>query len=71
MAAAYRNYLIKTGGMEKLEGLEDDASMPLYINTFGYTTAYEKFLSFPVSKKRLSPLMKIFRKCAISSARAI
>ena len=66
MAAAYRNYLIKTGGMEKLEGLEDDASMPLYINTFGYTTAYEKFLSFPVSKKKaLTSYEDIQKMCDI------
>ena len=66
MAAAYRNYLIKTGGMEKIKDLENDTTMPLYINTFGYTTAYEKFLSFPISKKKaLTSYEDIQKMCNI------
>lgn len=52
MAAAYRDYLTSTGEMDKLTSSEVESTMPLYINTFGYVETYEKFLSFPIKKKK-------------------
>lgn len=66
MAVAYRDYLISTGGLEKIKTSAEDDSMPLYINTFGYTRAYEKFLSFPVQKKKaLTSYEDIQKMCDI------
>ena len=52
MAAAYRDYLTSTGEMDKLTSSEMESTLPLYINTFGYVETYEKFLSFPIKKKK-------------------
>ena len=47
MAEAYRDYLTENGVLEKLDSTKED--IPLYIETFGATTATERVLSFPVS----------------------
>ena len=78
MAVAYRDYLISTGGLEKIKVSAEDTSMPLYVNTFGYTTAYEKFLSFPVQKKKaltsyedIQKMCDIFRENGIGDIRIL
>lgn len=47
MAEAYRDYLMDTGVISKLENTKED--IPLYIETFGSLKTTERVASFPVS----------------------
>ncbi|HHT54323.1 MAG TPA: hypothetical protein GX011_05265 [Clostridiales bacterium] len=49
MATAYREYLAKTGVLERLSDDDVKPDIPLYIETFGAIETIEKILSIPVS----------------------
>ncbi|MBQ6892861.1 MAG: hypothetical protein IJN48_01530 [Clostridia bacterium] len=49
MAEAYRDYLMETGVLTPLTEDDVDASVPLYIETFGSTETIEKVLSVPTT----------------------
>ena len=49
MVDAYRDYLIESGVLVKLQDSDLKDGMPLYIETFGATEATKKILSIPVT----------------------
>lgn len=52
MAEAYRDYLIRSGSIDKLLASEIESSLPLYIHSFGSLKAQDTFLSFPVKVEK-------------------
>ena len=48
MAAYYRNYLVETGVLSKLQNLTLD--LPLYLEVFGSMDVLSRFLTFPITK---------------------
>lgn len=49
MADAYRDYLIRSGAIDKIVASEIESSLPLYIHSFGALNAQDTFLSFPIT----------------------
>ncbi len=52
MANAYRQYLINNGSIDKLAASETEATLPLYIHSFGALDAQDTFLSIPITVEK-------------------
>ena len=52
MANAYRQYLINKSAIDKLEAGETEATLPLYIHSFGALDAQDSFLSIPITVEK-------------------